>query len=80
MQVLRSSGFDGLSGGTLYPALNRLDTDGFVSSVWREGDNGPGKKFYSLTSEGRQRLHESARDWTQFTALIKNLLDEKKAH
>ncbi|UEL27854.1 PadR family transcriptional regulator [Pseudarthrobacter sp. L1SW] len=80
IQVLRGAGFDGLSGGTLYPALNRLETDGFVSSEWREGDAGPGKKFYSLTPEGRQRLHESARDWNRFSVLIMDLLEEKKAH
>lgn len=79
IQVLRASGFDGLSGGTLYPALNRLEMDGYVSSEWREGDAGPGKKFYSLTPEGRQRLQVASRDWTQFAALIKNLLREKKA-
>ena len=80
IQVLRGAGFEGLSGGTLYPALNRLETDGFVSSEWREGDAGPGKKFYFLTPEGQQRLQESARDWNRFSALIKDLLQEKKAH
>ena len=79
IQVLRASGFDGLSGGTLYPALNRLETDGLVQSEWRDGDGGPGKKFYSLTPEGRLRLQDSSREWTHFAALIKNLLQEKKA-
>lgn len=79
-QVLRESGFAGLTGGTLYPALNRLEADGFISSEWREGEAGPGKKFYVLTLEGQQRLQESARDWTRFAVLIKDLLEEKKAH
>lgn len=80
IQVLRVSGFDGLSGGTVYPALNRLETDGLVRSEWREGDAGPGKKFYSLTPDGKQRLQETERDWTRFVELIKNLLQEKKAN
>jgi PadR family transcriptional regulator PadR len=77
---LRVSGFDGLSGGTVYPALNRLETDGLVRSEWREGDAGPGKKFYSLTPAGQQRLQETALEWTLFAELIKNLLQEKKAN
>lgn len=80
IQVLRAAGLDGLSGGTLYPALNRLETDGLVSSEWRQGDGGPGRKLYSLTADGRRRLQEMAHEWNQFSVLIKNLLEEKKAH
>ncbi|MFD5276312.1 PadR family transcriptional regulator [Pseudarthrobacter sp. NPDC058362] len=78
IQLLRASGFEGLSGGTVYPALNRLESDGLVSSQWRQGDAGPGKKFYVLTPEGRDRLQESTRDWTEFTELITNLLHERQ--
>jgi PadR family transcriptional regulator PadR len=80
IQVLKGSGFDGLSGGTIYPALNRLELDGLVSSEWREGEAGPGKKFYSLTDKGRQRLQESSSDWDAFTSIINKLLQSKKAH
>ena len=77
IQALKAAGFDGLSGGTVYPALNRLETDGFVSSEWRQGDAGPGKKFYSLTPGGQQRLQDASTDWNQFADLIKNLLHER---
>lgn len=77
IQALRASGFDGLSGGTVYPALNRLEADGLVSSQWRQGDGGPGKKYYLLTPVGRVRLQESAREWTHFADLIKDLLHER---
>ena len=77
IQALKAAGFDGLSGGTLYPALNRLETDGFVSSEWRQGDAGPGKKFYSLTPGGQQRLQDASTDWNHFADLIKNLLHER---
>jgi PadR family transcriptional regulator PadR len=77
IQALKAAGFDGLSGGTVYPALNRLETDGFVSSEWRQGDAGPGKKFYSLTPMGQQRLQDASTDWNQFADLIKNLLHER---
>jgi PadR family transcriptional regulator PadR len=77
IQALKAAGFDGLSGGTVYPALNRLETDGFVSSEWRQGDAGPGKKFYSLTPRGQQRLLDATTDWNHFADLIKNLLHER---
>ena len=77
IQGLKAAGFDGLSGGTVYPALNRLETDGFVSSEWRQGDAGPGKKFYSLTPGGQQRLQDASTDWNHFADLIKNLLHER---
>lgn len=78
IQALKAAGFDGLSGGTVYPALNRLETDGLVSSEWRQGDAGPGKKFYSLTPGGQKRLQQTARDWAQFAGLIKNVLHGAK--
>lgn len=78
IQALRAAGLGGLSGGTLYPALNRLEADSLISSEWRQGDAGPGKKFYSLTADGRQRLQELAHDWTLFSSLIKNLTEERK--
>ena len=77
IQALKAAGFDGLSGGTVYPALNRLETDGFVSSEWRQGDAGPGKKFYSLTPGGQQRLQDASTDWDHFADIIKNLLHER---
>lgn len=78
IQVLQASGFEGLSGGTVYPALNRLETDGSIASEWREGTSGPGKKFYSLTPAGRERLTEAGADWGEFAALIDHLLQAKK--
>lgn len=78
IQVLQASGFEGLSGGTVYPALNRLETDGSITSEWREGTAGPGKKFYSLTQAGRQRLTEAGTDWSEFAALIDHLLRARK--
>ncbi|MGF9647958.1 PadR family transcriptional regulator [Pseudarthrobacter oxydans] len=78
IQVLKAYGFDVLSGGTVYPALNRLETDGFVTSEWRQGEAGPGKKFYSLTPGGQARLQEAARDWARFADLIKDLLHGTK--
>ena len=77
IQSLRASGFDGLSGGTVYPALNRLEADGFVHSEWRQGEAGAGKKFYSLTPRGQERLQETTLEWANFVDLINNLLHKR---
>lgn len=78
IHALKAAGFDGLSGGTVYPALNRLETDGSITSEWREGSSGPGKKFYYLTSAGRQRLTGAGADWRDFAELIDHFLQAKK--
>ena len=42
--------------GSLYPALHRLEQQGWISAVWRNSDLGRSAKFYSLTREGRKQL------------------------
>ncbi|HEY5785591.1 MAG TPA: PadR family transcriptional regulator [Microlunatus sp.] len=66
--------FGSVTGGTLYPILKRLEADGFVTTQWREGDLGPGRKHYRLTSGGRARLSEVAADWSRFSAASAEIL------
>jgi transcriptional regulator len=56
--------------GTLYPALVRLEQEGYVSSEWGTSDNNRRAKFYKLTRAGRRRLAKEARDWEQTTAIL----------
>ena len=53
---LREAGLGTVKGGTLYPVLARLETDGLLVSSWRDGDSGPGRKYYAVTPAGRQAL------------------------
>ncbi len=60
--------------GTLYPALLKLEQEGYVSSKWGVSDNNRKAKFYALTRAGRKKLEEEARQWEQTTAIIARFL------
>jgi transcriptional regulator len=61
--------------GSLYPALHRLERKSFVSSEWRESDNGRMAKFYSLTKTGRQHLADELADWARYASAINWVLE-----
>jgi transcriptional regulator len=56
--------------GTLYPALLKLEQEGYVSSEWGLSDNNRRAKYYSLTRAGRRRLAKEAREWEQTAAIL----------
>jgi len=56
--------------GTLYPALLKLEQEGYISSAWGVSDNNRKAKFYSLTRAGRKQLEREARDWQRTTGII----------
>ena len=59
-----------LNYGTLYPALVKLEQEGFVSAEWRQSENNRRAKFYALTAAGRKRLAHETREWHQTADLI----------
>jgi PadR family transcriptional regulator, regulatory protein PadR len=56
--------------GTLYPALLKLEQEGFISAEWGISDNNRRAKYYTLTRTGRKQLAKEAREWGQTTAII----------
>ena len=56
--------------GTLYPALVKLEQEGFITSEWGVSDNNRKAKFYALTRAGRKQLAKEAREWHQTTGII----------
>jgi transcriptional regulator len=59
-----------LNYGTLYPALVKLEQEGFIKAKWGASENNRRAKFYSLTAAGRKRLERETRDWQQTADLI----------
>jgi len=59
-----------LNYGTLYPALLKLEQEGFVTTEWRQSENNRRAKFYALTAAGRKQLAREARDWHRTADLI----------
>ncbi len=72
---VRSEGYFDLEQGTLYPALHRLEKDGLVYSQWEVVEDGPSRKYYHLTDEGRAELNKSAQKWSDFSRNLLKLLD-----
>jgi PadR family transcriptional regulator, regulatory protein PadR len=57
-------------GGSLYPALHRLENRGLVKSEWRETDNGRDAKFYRLTHKGRAHLNAQTANWRRLAEAV----------
>ena len=64
----------GVSQGSLYPALHRLEARGLVSSEMIPSENNRKARVYRLTRSGRRRLHTEAADWRAFSLAMRRLL------
>jgi PadR family transcriptional regulator len=62
--------------GTLYPALLKLEQEGYIASEWGTSDNNRRAKFYRLTRAGRKQLEKEARETT--TAIVARFLSPEK--
>lgn len=68
--ALAEAGFGEVKGGTLYPLLARLEKSALVTTEWRAGEGGPGRKYFSLTPRGRRTLAEDTRRWDAFAETL----------
>lgn len=66
--------------GTLYPALLKLEQEGYISSEWGQSDNNRKAKYYKLTRAGRKQLEKEAREWEQATAILARFLAPGEEH
>jgi PadR family transcriptional regulator PadR len=62
--------------GSLYPALHRFETRGWVTSHWRTTENNRIARYYQLTPEGRHALTEEIARWRSYTAAMDHVLGE----
>jgi len=60
--------------GTLYPALVRLEQEGWIQTEWGQSDNNRRAKFYSLTRLGRRQLVAEEKRWTRASAIMSRFL------
>ena len=63
-----------LNYGTLYPALLKLEQEGYIASEWGISDNNRRAKFYELTRAGRKQVQKETRDWERTTAIVARFL------
>ena len=67
-----------LNYGTLYPALVKLEQEGFIKGEWRQSENNRRAKYYGLTAAGRKQLARETREWQATADLIAAFLAPKK--
>ena len=63
-----------LNQGTIYPALVRLEDQGWISSEWGVSDNNRRARYYAITAAGRKQLKEEVANWQRVTALVDAVL------
>lgn len=63
-----------VSDGSLYPALHKLEQEGWIKAEWRPSENNRRAKFYSLTRLGRRHLEREADNWNRLSAAISHVI------
>ena len=61
--------------GSLYPALHRLEQQGWIAAEWGASDNNRRAKFYRLTPKGRQQLEAETAKWERLSAAVSQILE-----
>ena len=63
-----------VSDGSLYPALHKLEQEGWIKAEWKPSENNRRAKFYSLTRPGRKHLEREAANWNRLSAAISQVV------
>jgi len=66
-----------LNQGTLYPALLRMEQEGWIASKWGASENNRKAKFYSISAAGRKQLARETKDWEQMRSTIDRFLADE---
>ena len=74
-----SSDVLGVSDGSLYPALHKLERRGWISAQWKSSGNNRRAKFYSLTRLGRKQLEQETANWNRISTAISGIVKLKEA-
>jgi transcriptional regulator len=68
-----------VSDGSLYPALHKLEQEGWIRAEWKMTENNRRAKFYSLTRAGRAALEKESESWERLSASIARVMKLKQA-
>jgi PadR family transcriptional regulator PadR len=67
-----------VSDGSLYPALYKLEQEGWIKAEWKTSELGRRAKFYSLTASGRRKLEEETEEWRRLSSAISRVIRLKE--
>ena len=65
-----------LGEGSVYPALYRMETKGWIKATWAQTDNNRQAKYYALTRAGRKQLEAEQQNWDQLSAIIAEIMQK----
>jgi PadR family transcriptional regulator PadR len=68
-----------VSDGSLYPALHKLEQEGWIKAEWKPSENNRRAKFYSLTRLGRRQLEKESANWSRLARAISHVVRLKEA-
>ena len=68
-----------VSDGSLYPALHKLEQEGWIKAEWAASENNRLAKYYSLTRVGRKELEKEAANWNRLAAAITQIVNRREA-
>jgi PadR family transcriptional regulator PadR len=68
-----------VSDGSLYPALHKLENEGWIKAEWKTTENNRRAKFYSLTTPGRRQLEKEADNWGRLSSAISRIVKLEEA-
>lgn len=74
---LEKYGFGNISEGTIYPIILRLQKSEMITSVTRDSNSGPKRKYYSLTPKGEEALQEFEKNWNELDFAVNQLLKRR---
>lgn len=74
-----SSDVLGVSDGSLYPALHKLERRGWITAQWKSSGNNRRAKFYSVTRLGRKQLEHETANWNRISSAISGIVRLKEA-
>lgn len=77
--ALEEAGLGTMKGGTLYPLLTRFEAAGLLTTEWRAGNGGPGRKYFALTPAGQTALDEQRSAWARFAKTTNDYLNKSDA-
>ncbi|MGV3030488.1 PadR family transcriptional regulator [Streptococcus suis] len=76
VQKLRQSGFENMVGGTVYPLLQKLEKHGYILGEIKPSSDGPDRKYFYLTDQGKVYLEDFWSQWTELVQKVQRLKGE----
>ncbi|NEZ47308.1 PadR family transcriptional regulator [Clostridium niameyense] len=69
-----------IADGTIYPILRKLNKEGYLSTYLQESNSGAPRKYYSITSKGKEFYKTNKREWLSFIKQVKEIMKEGEKH